>query len=488
MLIDGIEQYQTTVMTENGALTYSSSLSHVVDLFGMGAAMRTRADEEKISIFAKAFAEDRLLALKALFYIRDCRGGQGEREFFRVCFRWLAKNYPSIAINNMSNVIKFGRYDDLFVLRRTPIQDQMVMFVRATWKRDVENYKNGKPVSLLAKWMPSENASSKETISMARWFGKKLKLSKRNYRKTLSILRKHIDVVEVKMSKNAWQSINYGKVPSHASKIYNAAFRKHDPVGYDDYIYQVVMGNDKINAKTLYPYDLLHHYLQRGWGSFFDSTINHTIEMQWKSLPDYFAGRDENSLCIVDTSGSMHGTPICVAVSLGIYAAERNKGLFHNCFMTFSKKPALQRIVGDSLLEKAMSLSSAHWDMNTDLEVALRVILGVAKNNHLPESEMIKKLYIISDMEFDRCVTGGTLFEGISKMYKKAGYKLPDIIFWNVNSKRNNLPVRFNQSGVALVSGFSPSIFETVAGAQIKSPADIMLKTLNKERYNSVVV
>ena len=488
MLIDGIERYQTTTITDNGALTYSSSLSHVVDLFGMGAAMRTRADEEKIQIFVSAFAENRLLALKALFYIRDCRGGQGEREFFRVCYKWIAKNHPTIAINNFSNVVKFGRYDDLFILRRTPVEDQMVMFIRATWKKDVEKYKEKKPVSLLAKWMPSENASSKQTIFLARWFIKKLKLTKRSYRKTLSILRRHIDVVEVKMSSNSWNNINYSKVPSYAAKIYNAAFQKHDPIGYDEYLYQVVLGKEKINANTLYPYDLLKHYLQNGWGSFFDSIINKTIEAQWKALPDYFNGRNENSLCIVDTSGSMHGTPICVAVSLGLYAAERNKGLFHNCFMTFSRKPAIQRIVGESLLEKAMSLSSANWDMNTDLELALKVILGVAKNNRIPETEMIKKLYIISDMEFDRCITGTTLFDNIKKMYSKAGYVLPNIIFWNVNSKKNNVPVRFNQNGVALVSGFSPSIFETVAGGQIKSPVDVMLKTLNKERYNSVVI
>ena len=487
-LIDGIENSLSEIFTENGAKTYSTSLSSLVDFFALGASMRTRSTKEKVLLFSKAMSDNKLLAMKALFYIRDCRGGQGERTFFRDCFSWLANNYPEIAVKNFDNVVKFGRFDDLFVLRKTAVENEMVNYIRKAWRQDVEAFKRVEPISLLAKWMPSENASKKETVNLARWFIRKLKISNRNYRKTLSILRKQIDIVEVKMSKNAWNSIEYEKIPSYAAKNYRAAFGKHDGERYSAYLEKVKAGKTKIHSSTLYPYDLLKAYLQPGWGSFFNTKVDPTIEAQWNALPDYFDGRTENSLCVVDTSGSMSGIPICVAVSLGLYTAERNKGLFKDCFISFSARPQLHRVKGETLLEKARNMSQTNWDMNTNLEAVFNVILEAAIQNKVPRTKMVKKIYIISDMEFDRCVRNQTLYSSFTRKFKQANFEVPEVVFWNVSARNNNLPVRFNEQGVALVSGMSPAIFETVVGRKITNPLDVMLNIINKQRYNTVVI
>lgn len=490
-LIDSINSEQSNTFTTNGAATFSSSLSHNLDLFSLGAACRNKTSSEKIQLFSKAFNEDKLIALKIMFYIRDCRGGQGEREFFRVCLKWLASNYPKDVERNMENIVKFGRYDDLFILRKTPVENQMLNYIISIWKSDIKAYKNRGHVTLLAKWMPSESASSRKTITLAKWFIQKFNISERSYRKTLTYLRKYINIVEAKMSKKEWDKIDYSTVPSSASLIYKNAFQKHDAERYQYFLEQVKKGKAKINSKTLYPYDLVKHYI----GSSYikkNYNTNHrpdpTVEAQWNALPDYFEGKQENSLCVIDTSNSMCGRPLAVALSLGIYTAEKNKGLFHNHFITFSKRPTLQKIVGNSLLEKIRNLETYDWDMNTNLVATFELILSAAKKNNVARENMPKKLYIITDMEFDYCVTGQTAYNTMKEMYRQSGYSIPNVVFWNVDSKSKNIPVRYNQKGVALVSGFSPAIYKILAGAKIKSPLDIMNETINQNRYKSVVI
>ena len=483
-----MQEKQSITKTENGCITNDSSLCKLVDLFGNAAAMRNRSAGSKIKLFSDAFIEDNYIALKILFYLRDCRGGQGERDFFRVCIHWLGNNYPNFVIKNLPNIVKFGRYDDLFVLRKTKCKDQMFDYVKSIWQRDISHYKNKKSVSLLAKWMPSENASSKSTVADARWFIKRFKISKKAYRQTLSKLRKEIDIVEAKMSNNNWEEIDYSAVPSNASKIYRHAFVKHDRDRYAKFLINVDKGNAKIHSTTLYPYELLKEYLQGGWGTIFKKETDPTIEAQWKSLPNYFGNKSENSICIVDTSASMHGLPICAAISLGIYAAERNKSIFRDCFITFSEKPRLQEIKGNTLLERARFIAASDWDMNTNLYSVFKLILDTALENNLSEKDMVQRLYIISDMEFDETVIGMSMFDAIKKMYQNAGYTIPEIIFWNVDAKQTNVPVRFNTLGVALVSGFSPSTFETVLGGSVSTPLDVMLNVVNKERYDCIRV
>lgn len=485
-LVRGMQDNQSEGLTNNGCKTYTTSLCKLVDLFGMGASMRKRSRGSKIKLFSDAFTEDKLIALKILFYLRDCRGGQGERDFFRVCIHWLGNNYPDVVIKNLENIVEFGRYDDLFILRKTKSQDAMFDYVKSVWIQDLANYKSEKPLSLLSKWMPSENASSKSTVANARWFIRKLKITKKSYRETLSKLRKSINVVETKMSNNEWSEIDYSAVPSNAARIYRHAFVKHDRNRYAKFLINVEKGTSKIHATTLYPYELLKEYLEGGWGMIFKKQIDPTIESQWKALPDYFGDRSENSLCVVDTSSSMHGIPICVAISLGIYAAERNKSIFKDCFITFSEKPTLQEIKGDTLLEKARFIASSDWDMNTNLYSVFKLILDTAIKNNLPSEKMVQRLYIISDMEFDESIIGMSMFDVIKKLYDNAGYFIPEIIFWNVDSKQNNVPVRFNSLGVALVSGYSPSIFETVVGGSISTPVDVMFNIINKQRYNRI--
>jgi len=490
--MEKIREEQSRTLTENGMETYSTSMSALVDFFGSGGAVRTRTEEDQLSLFTKAFAEDKLLAIKTLFYLRDCRGGVGERKLFNICLRWLGNNYTDIIKANIHNISEYGRYDDLFSLFGTKSEKVVVNFIKQQLNADITNLRKGGNITLLAKWLKSENTSSFNSRYIATKTRKALGLTSQQYRKTLSILRAKLKLTEVAMSAGKWDVIDYEEVPSKAALVYRKAFEKHDADRYNAYLDSVAKGEKKVNASVLFPYELLKsYYVGSSW-----SDNNHTwrssadtlIEEQWKVLPDYFNGNSENSLCIVDTSGSMEGLPILVAVSLGIYAAERNTGEFHNYFMSFSTNPQLHKLQGNTLLEKSSNLTKTAWSGSTDLIKAFDLILNVAVKNSIPEDEMVRKLYIISDMEFNGHVSGGTAMENIRRKYASAGYKCPDVVFWNVNARNDNFPVRSNEYGVALVSGCSPAIFKNVLGKNDLSPVGIMLETINSDRYKNVVI
>ena len=475
-LINAIENKQNVTTTENGAVALKSTLKYTVDFFGLGAALRTREDDDVISLFSKAFAEDPLVAVKTLFYTRDARSGQGERKTFRTIFNWLSKEYPEVAVKNLKNVVEFGRWDDLYCTRGTNVWRKNVLpMIWSEW------FKNGTP-SLFWKWMPSNNTSSKEARTIAEEIRSFIGISPREYRKTLSAKRAELDVVERKMCSNNWSDINYKGVPSKAALNYKDAFTKHDHVRYAQYIEDVKSGKTTINAGTLYPYDIVEKC--------FVGDDSATLDVLWNNLPDYTNNDTSNGLVIGDVSGSMSGRPLAVSISLALYISERNKGQFKDFFMTFSEKPSLQKVVGNNIRERVTNLAKADWGMSTDLESVFNLILEMATENNVPQSEMPTKLYLITDMEFNEALKFPdiTLFQNIDVAYKTAGYERPELVFWDVNARNTHFPVKFDQVGTCLVSGCSPSILTSLLSGKIISAEQVMLDTINVKRYDVVVV
>lgn len=472
-LIQLISNEQNKTLTENGAVAHKSTFKSTLDLFSLGGSARNLPTNTIVSLFSSAFAEDSLTALKVLFYLRDVRGGQGERKVFRTCFKWLAENEPQIASKNLLNVVKYGRWDDLYCVRGTSVwQSEVLPMIKKEWFA-------GKP-SLMFKWIASENTSSEETRKIAKEIRTYLQLSPKAYRKTLSTERAAIDVVEKKMCSNKWGEINYSGVPSRASLIYKNAFTKHDSDRYGKFIKSVKAGETTINAGTLYPYEIVERY--------FNADTSQTLDVLWDALPNYLENDYTKSIVVADVSGSMSGRPLAVSISLALYISERNKGVFKDCFITFSDHPKLVKVIGSNIEQKVRNLSQADWGTSTDLEATFDLILNTAKEHNVPASEMPDVVYIVSDMEFNEASSHSlTLFETIDEKYKASGYERPKLVFWNVKSG-SHVPVTFDTDGTCIVSGCSPSILKSVVANKIQSPLQLMNDTINVDRYSTVVV
>lgn len=488
--VSALKQENNYTITERGAVALKSTNSALVDLFGQIGAMRNRTDADIESTFSKAFAEDRLLATKMAFYARNIRGGLGERRAARIIFRFLAKLYPDIMKKNIQYIPLFGRYDDLYEFIGTPIEEDMWQLIRQQWKLDIQNMNNNKPVSLMAKWLKSINTSSKESTKLGKLTAKKLGLTEKQYRKTLSMLRSYLDIVEVKMSNNRWEQIEYAHVPSRAMAIYRNAFRRHDEERFEEYIEAVSEGRAKINSSTLFPYDIMERMgLRYAYSDYlYFENYDQILEEQWKSLPNYVEG-EHNILVMADTSGSMQGRPLATSVGLAIYFAERNKGVFKDIFMTFSSKPSLVKLTGNTLYEKIQCIPSIIE--NTNLEAGLKLILDTAIRHNLSQEDMPKSLIIISDMEFDDATyrtDRETFYETMKNMYCQYGYNIPNIVFWNVDSRHNNFQVTSKYRGVQLASGQSPSVFKSILQNIGKTPYEAMIDTLNDSMYDCITI
>lgn len=477
--IDELERETNIDYTENNALSKGTTLSPVLNFFSKSGALRGDSNTA-VDLFMSAYGTDPVLARKALFYMRDVRGGQGERENFRKCLEYLVDFYPDDLKENLHLIPFYGRWDDLFVLFGSALEVEVFRLIRETLNEDLYS----DHPSLLGKWMPSENASSKKTKDLARVLRNALGLPAREYRKVLSLLRKKIRVVERDMASKNWREIEYSRVPSKAMMRYKKAFFKHDAVRFAQFIHDVEEGKSTIKSGTLYPYELVNNILAEG-------EHNRVLEEQWKALPDWMNGED--SIAVVDTSGSMtHGVskffrPIDVSVSLGLYFAERNKGAFRNQFITFSESPTVQRIHGSTLFEKVHNLRNASWGYNTDLVKVFKALLSTAKRIDASAGDMPKKVYIISDMQFDQACDNNdkTNFQVIDEMYREAGYRRPELVFWNVNAS-SDYPVEKDETGTYLVSGLSPSILKYAMKAEQTTPEQFMIDVLMSERYKHV--
>ena len=493
------DKYNISI-SENGAIGYRTSGKELLDLNFAVASLRGASEQEIIDKFTKAFFEDKILAMKWLFFARDVRGGLGERRLFRVILKSLIENNPEMIIPVINLIPEYGRYDDLWCLLDNQEAAKVVYnIVDEQLIEDLHNIKKNKPISLLAKWMPSINASSAQTKKYAKQFCKVFGLAEREYRQILSRLRNYLDVVETKMSAKNWSEIKYEAVPSKANLIYSNAFLKNDEERRKEYLEKLKKGETKINASTLYPHDIVHKY---SGGCCCLSNKDATIEALWKALPDTVQGCG-NTIVVADGSYSMTDniggnttvTALDVANALAIYFAEHSSGEFKDKYITFSERPQLVDFSKANSLHDKLQIALTYDECaNTNIEKVFDLILTTAIKHNMRQEDMPKNVLIISDMEFDSCATSGDsnmwrrnrpnqrLFEIIAQRYADAGYQLPRLLFWNVNSRTDTIPVKENELGVALVSGFSVNIVKMVMSNKL-DPYECLLETLNSERY-----
>ena len=470
--------------TENGALTHASTHSHCLDLFATVGALREQSEEVIRTRFVRAFTEDPDLAVKLLFFARDVRGGLGERRVFRICLQWLANNAPHTVKKNIPYIAEYGRWDDLLSLLGTTCHYLALAQIRKQLMADLTAMDMGDDVSLLAKWLPSVNASNPETVRMAKQVARYLGMTDAQYRKTLVKLRARIRILENDLREKDY-SFDYAKQPSKALFKYRKAFLRNDSERYEDFLDKVSRGEAKLHTGTLTPYEIIAPFFDRQ----VDDREAASIDATWNAQEDFTGG--ENALVVIDGSGSMYcfgePRPASVALSLGIYFAERNRGLFRDHFITFSEKPQLVQIKGKTILEKVRYCHGFNEVANTNIQKVFELILNTAVKNAVPQEELPSTLYIISDMEFDACAEGAdvTNFEYAKKRFEEAGYKLPRVVFWNVQSRNAQQPVTQNEQGVALGSGCSPRIFGMLTAGTL-SPMGYMLDILGSERYAKI--
>ena len=491
--------------TENGALAHKSTNSAVYDMFALGGAYRSRSEDDIRLMFEKAYNEDSTLALKCLFYIGDCRGGQGERRFFRVAFNWFCQTDPVHAGMLIEQIPEYRRWDDvLYATEGTKVFSTALHIIRHQLALDVDC----RTPSLLAKWLPSENASSAKTKAMANKVRKFLGFSHKQYRKTLSLLRTRINVLEKLMSSNQWDKIEFDKIPSKAGLIYKNAFARRDIIAKK---YEAFAKDEttKVNAATLYPYEVVHKAREgmnyssygRNAGFFGSDTDRAMINKYWENLPDYLNGINASMLCMIDTSGSMtcsYGNssvaPIDVAISLGLYTAERMSGPFANQYISFASRPQLIKTDGIDFVDKVRRIYQTNLVDNTNLTAAFELLLNVATQPGVKPADIPSTIVVISDMEIDCSIRRDwrnntpittlvdTEMEAERKRWAARGVKMPRLVYWNVNARNDT--ILDASPNVSYVSGCSPVIYEAILSG--KTGFDLMLAKLNSKRYEAI--
>ncbi len=487
-MLNHLKNETNIAYTENGAVTNASTMSDCLDLFATIGAMRAADDQEIIRRFVRAYTENADIAMKILFFGRDARGGLGERRVFRVILNWLAENRAESLRKNIELIPEFGRYDDLVSLLGTACENDALRVIRKQLESDLAP---DAEVSLLAKWLPSVNTSNKEAVRRAKRIAHYLGMSDSEYRKTLVGLRKKLRIIENNLRERDY-SFDYSKQPSKAMFKYRKAFLRNDGDRYNAFLEAVSNGEKQLHADTLAPYEIVRAALNASdWDFNTQLTVGEkaALNASWEALPDFCDNR--NALAVVDTSGSMYyynnALPAAVALSLGLYFGERNTGIFHNHFIEFSSRPQLIEIKGKTFIERLEYLCTFNEVADTNVEAVFNLILDAAVRNNVPQEELPETLYLISDMEFNSCVQNAALsnFENAKRRFAKHGYKLPQLVFWNVASRNSNQPVKKNEQGVALVSGCSPRLFSMVASGEL-SPYALMTEVLNSERYSKI--
>ena len=481
-MLNFLKREANKTFTDNGAVTLASTNSDCLDLFATAGALRNASDEEIVTRFIRAFAEDRDLAMKTLFFARDIRGGLGERRFFRVVISYMAKNYPDTVRKNIENIAEYGRCDDILCLMDTACEKDAVVYIEKTLEGDMKSMQAQGTVSLMAKWLPSVNASSKETVRLAKKIASSMNMTSESYRKMLSSLRGYIKIIENNLREKDY-SFDYECQPSMALFKYRQAFIRNDIERYMSFVSKAKNMPSVLNARTLTPYDIVAQAIKsKQWSAEERASLDAT----WNSLENYV--NSDNTLVVVDGSGSMYWgrgvMPAAVAESLGIYFAERNMGAFRNHFITFSYRPQLVEIKGSDIVEKVQYCMGYNECSNTNIEKTFDLILNTAVKNRLKQNDLPSRLIIVSDMEFDWATADASLtnFENAKEKFETCGYKLPSLVFWNVNSMNRQQPVSKNEQGVTLVSGMSPSIFAMLKEDKM-NPYEFMMSVLSSERY-----
>ena len=475
--------------TENGAVALKTTSDARLDLFGVIGSLRGAEKVRIERLFSEAYHEDPLFATRIAFYARDVRGGLGERETFRTIIRYMAKMHPEALRPNLDLIGVYGRYDDLYCLIGTPLENEMWEAMKAQFEEDRRSLGEGNVVSLLAKWIKTADASSAKTRELGILTARKLGYSVYEFKRIVRALRRRIGITEALMSAGRWDEIQYSAVPSRAMMIYRRAFERHDRERYEKFINRAVSGEEKIHAATLYPYDIVEKVMSMR-GSFYGYKVieDPALEAQWRQLPDYVEP-GTNALVIADTSGSMHGRPLATSVGLAVYFAERNHGEFHNMFMSFSGSSSIQVLRGKTLAQKINSIDMNDWENNTNLQAAFKHVLDIAIRNHVSPEDMPKSLIVISDMEIDNCGDRQwTFYEKMEEAFRRLGYQIPNIVFWNVASRHDVFHADKKRKGVQLVSGQSASVFRQVMQTVGMTPVEAMEKIINSERYEAITV
>lgn len=498
--------------TTNGAVAYSTTSSALLDMFTKLVSYRSLDEKQIVTDWRKAFNENPYLAMRFLGYTMDIRCGAGERRFTQIVIRDLVKNGgASIAAKLVPLIGEYSRYDMLYQFRGNPASEKAVRdFLKKQFAEDMANMKQHKSISLLGKWLSKPNSHSKQTRDNGLWTAKQLNMTERNYRKALSALRKYLDVVERKMSSDNWAAIDYETVPSKANLNYNKAFLRHDTERRQAFLAALKTGEAKINASVANPCDIVNKYMNlngRWYG--LPQRADDTLEGMWKALPDMIPD-DKGMLVVCDCSGSMESgiggntnmRCIDVAMSLAIYCAEHLKGAFANKYITFSANPHIVRFgENDTLCQKLVKTLACQDCSNTNLEKVFDLILKTAIDNHSPQSDLPERILIVSDGEFDsmcdanntvnrygwsssRTPVDKTFMQSIAKRFKNAGYKMPTIVFWRVNTRNSTaLPFKMDDRGAIMVSGYSTNLLKMVLSDKT-NPMDALLEQLNIPRYD----
>lgn len=417
----------------------------------------------------------------------------GERETFRKLLTYLAYHHPEALVDNLKLIGVYGRYDDWYSLVGTPLENDIWSVMREQFQQDLEHLHAGKPISMLAKWIKTADASSKTTRKLGILTAEKLGYSVYEIKRIVREMRKQINIVERLMVQGKWNKINYSEVLGRAMMIYRQAFVNHDRKRFTRYIENVSSGIEKINATTLFPYDIVEKIMYGGGGYYFqpekvDDTTARVLEAQWNNLPNYVEP-GTNAIVVADVSGSMTGRPMASSIGLALYFAERNTGDFHNLFMTFSDKSEIVKVKGYTLREKIYHAGREDWGGSTNLRSAFERILDIAVKHCTPKEDMPKSIIVISDMEINYCADRDwTFYDIIKKRYECFGYEIPNVIFWNVNSRNNVFHADKKKKGVQLCSGQSATIFKQLLASVGKTPEEMMMDTIQCERYEPITI
>lgn len=486
-------------VTENGALGYEYALEPLVDFNFKVASLRNAVPRDIVKAFVKAFYADREYAIKYLFFLRDIRGGLGERRIFRTCLKFLIDSHPDIALSVMKLIPEYGRYDDLLEYVDSPLCAEACYYIKNQLHKDVEAMEEGKNVSLLAKWLPSNNTSSFETRRLARIITNNLKMSPEQYRRVLKKLRKYLEVTETKISRGNWNQVDYEKVPAKAGLKYDQAFAKNDGTRRKEYFKKVLDGETKLKVAGLMPYEIVH----RIFGDVFVIGCKDDMlaELSWeKMIKDGYENQWGLKDCIVvaDTSGSMMaratGSQISameVCYSLAIYFSQMLEGPFKDKVITFSERPRYIDLSKGVKLKEKLEIMKAYSEVaNTNIEAVFDLILKTAIDNRCRQEDLPKQVLIVSDMEFDMARGDRTalepLFKTIERKFAKAGYKIPRLIFWNLCSRTETVPMVDNEEGLCLLSGFSQNAMKVAADETKKDPYEALKQVLDSSRYEPV--
>lgn len=503
------KNYHNRSVTENGAVGYRTTTKPLLDLNFQVSSLRARDEVYIIQEFMKAFHDSPRYAVKWLFFVRDILQGLGERRTFRVCLKYLAVSRPEIARAVLSCVPEYGRYDDVLILLDTPLAGDVAAMYQKQLTQDLAAMEAGNPVSLLAKWLPSSNTSSKKTREYAGKLCRYFKMPQKEYRKILSKLRAYTNVVETKMSAAAWSDINYETVPAKANMVYDKAFERHDRDRRAEYLEKIFLGEDNLNANGLMPYEIVHRIAGR---SRFGSGLKGDLlsELMWKKIVREGFQNEwgfEDAIVVADGSGSMYqmasGSSSVMAIeicnSLAIYFAEQLHGVFHNKAITFSDRPRFIDLKEHTSLKDKLEIMYAHHEVsNTNIEAVFDLLLAMAECEEVPREELPKQVLIISDMEFDEATASGylweekrkpvndTLFARIAEKYEAAGYRMPRLIFWNICGRTDTIPMVNNEEGLCLISGFSQKAMKVAADQTQKDPYGALLQVLDTPRYQAI--